>query len=135
MSPDMNVIENLWAILKSSMRYDAITNEESLYNEALRVWNDVTIETVNAMISDFQPRMQACLAVQGECLNRYKSVVRGFRKSADAGWQAAQEAAIISRKIQDFREASQTFFTKISNGQNVSEVPTRSIRAQQEQVS
>ena len=122
MSPDMNVIENLWAILKSSMRYDAITNEESLYNEALRVWNDVTIEIVNAMISDFQPRMQACLAVQGECLNRYKSVVRGFRKSADAGWQAAQEAAIISRKIQDFREASQTFFTKISNGQNVSEV-------------
>ena len=122
MSPDMNVIENIWAILKSSMQYDAITDEESLYNEAVRVWNAVTIETVNAMIQDFQPRIQACLAVQGICLNRYKTVVRGFRKPVDAGWRAAQEAAIISSQIEDFRNESQKFFTNVVIGPKAPEV-------------
>ena len=64
-SPDLNVIENVWAILKRSMKFEAITDEDSLYNEALRVWDALTIETVNLIIAEFQPRIQTCLAVRG----------------------------------------------------------------------
>ena len=116
MSPDLNVIENFWAILKSSMNYDVITDEDSLYNEALRVWNGVTVETVNAMISDFHPRLHACLAVQGECLNRHKRVVRAFRESVEAGRDAAIEEASVIAKLEEFRQASKTLFVGAGDG-------------------
>ena len=120
-SPDLNVIENVWAILKRSMKFEAITDEDSLYNEALRVWDALTIETVNLIIAEFQPRIQACLAVRGECLNRYKSVVRGFRRSVEDGLRAAQESAVISAKIKDFRDSSRIFFDNLSHARDTAE--------------
>ena len=114
MSPDLNVIENLWAILKSSMSYDVIKDEDSLYNEALRVWNGIPMTTVNATIADFHARLQACLAVRGECLNRYKNVVRAFRESAQAGYKAAQDEVAFSAKMNEFRMESQKFFDELN---------------------
>ena len=46
MSPDLSVIENLWAILKRRIDYRKVNNAATLYDEARRVWAEIPIEVV-----------------------------------------------------------------------------------------
>ena len=110
-SPDLNVIENMWAIIKSQINYGAIKDADSLYLEAKRVWDSVDMETVNKLIRDFDPRLRTCAALRGQCLNRYKPVLRGFRIGRDAGEKALQEAMRIEEKVFQFRIGSDKLFT------------------------
>ena len=110
-SPDLNVIENLWAIIKKQVNYANIRDANSLYSEANRVWESVDMQTINNLIHDFDPRLRACVAVRGQCLNRYKSVLRGFRIGGDAGVRALNEAMERDEKILQFKIASEQFFT------------------------
>lgn len=111
MSPDLNVIENLWAILKQRIAYDAIQGPDDLYNEAVKVWGEITLETINASIADFGPRIRTCREVDGECLNRYKTVLRGYRKSDEEGDRARDEWKRQKEAIGLFKQESFTFFT------------------------
>ena len=111
MSPDLNVIENLWGILKQRIRYDVIKGPDDLYNEAVNVWDQITIETINASIADFGPRLRTCREVNGECLNRYKSVLRGYRKSEEEGDRARDEWLRQKEAIALFLRQSLAFFT------------------------
>ena len=66
-SPDLNVIENLWSIIKWDANYSVIKDADSLFNEAARVWDNVSLEVINNLVGDFEPRLRACVAVQGQC--------------------------------------------------------------------
>lgn len=114
-SPDLNVIENLWAILKYEMRYDQIHDVDSMYNEAVRVWDQIPIDVVNKLMGDFLPRLRTCEAVAGECINRYKSVLRGFRQSLESGRAAMKQAIDTKEQIRQFKDQSRVFFTNRIN--------------------
>ena len=113
MSPDLSVIENLWSILKYGIVYSRVTDGDSLFAEACRVWNDITLDVVNNTMSDFVPRLQTCQMINGECLNGYKAVVRGFRQSEAQGIKAAQTFFQEQTSILSFRERSSSFFRQL----------------------
>lgn len=109
-SPDLNIIENLWSILKYSMNYGAMRNPDEMFQEAVRVWNGITIDTINKLTMDFAPRLDTCRAVKGECINRHKQVLRGFRISAEEGQRALSTSLESAEKIREFKEKSRAFF-------------------------
>ena len=109
-SPDLNVIENLWSILKSSMRYEQMQNADAMFEEAVRVWEGISLETVNNLVDDFHARLDTCQAVAGECINRHKPILRGFRVSAEHGQRALCESIDKNAKIRRFQELSRQFF-------------------------
>ena len=121
MSPDLNVIENLWGILKQQIPYDAIQGPDDLYTEAVKAWEAITVDTINASIADFGPRIRACKEVGGECLNRYKSILRGYRKSSEEGDLARDEWVRQKEAIASFKLESFKFFTEEVAGHEHSE--------------
>ena len=50
------------------------------------------MHVVNRLFDDFLPGLRTCEALNGECINRYKTVLRGFRSSLDDGKRALAEA-------------------------------------------
>ena len=90
MSPDLSVIENLWSVLKYRIDYTTVADGESLYREASRVWDEIPIDFVNNCLGDFECRLQACAALQGDCLNEHKAVLRAFRRSRECRHWANQ---------------------------------------------
>ena len=43
-SPDYNVIENMWSILKTCVFQFNITSSDALWNPALKAWNDISMD-------------------------------------------------------------------------------------------
>lgn len=111
-SPDLNVIENLWSIMKYRMRYDVIHDGDSMFSEASRVWQEISMTVIDNLVAEFSPRLHTCVAVGGECLNRYKSVLRGFRSSYDEGCKALADARKVRSDIGEFVEKSRLFFSE-----------------------
>ena len=109
-SPDLNIIENLWSIVKHSMNYADVTDADSMFGEAERVWNSISLEMINKLVDDFYPRLDACRAVKGECLNRHKAILRGFRISEEEGQRALSESCQNEQRIRSFQEQSRRFF-------------------------
>ena len=109
-SPDLNVIENLWALLKKNMDYSRISNAETLYDEAVRVLNALSIDVVNHCLEDFYPRLLACSALRGESLNEHKPVLCAFRRSTQEGLDALSASVNQQQEIQAFCTASREFF-------------------------
>ena len=70
-------------------------------------------ETTRLEVSDFVPRLQTCQMINGECLNGYKAVVRGFRQSEAQGIKAAQTFFQEQTSILSFRERSSSFFRQL----------------------
>ena len=109
-SPDLNVIENLWAIIKHEVNYTVITDGDSLFKEAARVWDSVSLTVINNLVGDFEPRLRACVAVQGQCLNRYKPVLRGYRLSQQSGDEEVQRLVSERQMMDEFIAQSTQFF-------------------------
>ena len=109
-SPDLNVIENLWSIIKREVNYSVIHDADTLFAEAARVWESVSLDVVNNMVDDFEPRLRACVAVQGQCLNRYKPVLRGFRRSEQSGEEEIQRLGREQQMMDNFLQRSRQFF-------------------------
>ena len=111
-SPDLSVIENVWAILKRQVDYTRIHDIDSLYQEALRVWDDLPLESINNCMRDFDPRLRAVEALNGESLNEHKAVLRAFRRSTAEGEQALTHERAQRSGIAKFCAASRDFFQK-----------------------
>jgi hypothetical protein len=73
-SPDLNVIENVWALLKGRMTVSNCTNEDQLWAEAQAAWDLITIEEVNRTVDSFQDRLRAVAALDGQTLNGHRAV-------------------------------------------------------------
>ena len=59
-SPDLNVIENSWSILKYKMRYEVINDADSMFTEACRVWDEIPMSVLDNLVAEFGPRLKTC---------------------------------------------------------------------------
>jgi len=59
-SPDFNVIENIWRVIKSRIKaYEhAITKKADMMAAMQTEWNKITIEEIRKLITTMQERMQ-----------------------------------------------------------------------------
>ena len=104
------MIGNFWEIVKSQIDYDAVTDADSLFQEATRPWNGVSLDSVTRAVNEFPARLNACIAVQGDCLNEHQSLLRAFQRSKGEGEREARMVEESSQRLQQFEEASLTFF-------------------------
>lgn len=63
-SPDLNPIENLWAILKKKCKFTAKTEQE-LMLEAQNAWNSINTETLHNLFSSMPARIEAVIRAKG----------------------------------------------------------------------
>ena len=64
-SPDMNVIENLWALLDKNIRSHKISNKEELKKALLEEWQKITLETTQKLVQSMPTRIQALVKAKG----------------------------------------------------------------------
>jgi transposase len=67
-SPDLNPIENLWAIIKKrrSKKFGFPTKKEELIEQIFDIWNDVNIELCEKLSDSVGRRLEACLKANGK---------------------------------------------------------------------
>ena len=65
-SPDLNIIEVVWAIMKH--RLNAIQARTLAYVKriVLQVWDELSFETINSLVEQMPKRMQAVVNKGGE---------------------------------------------------------------------
>ena len=65
-SPDLNPIENLWAILKGKIRRNIIPNRRILQEEIVKVWNnEIKDEILSKLIYSMHKRIKQCIKNKG----------------------------------------------------------------------
>ena len=68
-SPDLNIIENLWAALKERIKYDAPTNERELRASLLRNWEILTKkDRLRPFFDGLHRRYLECISKDGQKL-------------------------------------------------------------------
>ena len=108
-SPDLNVIENLWGLLKHRMTVSNCQTEDDLWREAQAAWNTITIEEVNNLIDSFHNRLRSVAALDGQALTGHRNV----QLMVNAG-QTVEEICTLRRQenehISRFCDESRRFF-------------------------
>lgn len=66
-SPDLNPIENLWAIVDRQVRNreDLPRNIKDLYQVLKTEWDQIPVETLQNLVKSMPRRIQACIAAGG----------------------------------------------------------------------
>lgn len=64
-SPDLNPIENLWAIIEARLTKRKCSNEEELFELLLRQWNSIEDELLHNLICSMPRRCQAVIDNNG----------------------------------------------------------------------
>ena len=70
-SPDLNVIEIIWAIMGSRVEKVGPQTIKELIQVLQDVWDNLTIETINALINSVKSRLQQLLANEGRQVHSY----------------------------------------------------------------
>lgn len=67
-SPDMNPIENLWAIIKArrKKKYGVPTNKSSLIDQIFDIWDSVTPELCRTLADSATSRLEMCIKRKGK---------------------------------------------------------------------
>lgn len=84
-SPDLNVIEMLWAIIKSRLNVEGISTQEELFLRIKQIWDEIPLSTINLLIQSFDSRLKTCIAINGESLNGKKKIRKMFQDSYEIG--------------------------------------------------
>lgn len=95
-SPDLNVIEIIWAVMKDNIfsaqhpqRYSTLAE---LKEAVQRAWDSISMETINALIRSFPRRLMMVIEHNGECIKEFwkhgqppleREVFAEFRESRD----------------------------------------------------
>jgi hypothetical protein len=108
-SPDLNVIENMWGILKDKMIISNCKTPDDLWNEAKRVWDAIPIEVVNKLIDSFHLRLRAVAALDGKSLNGHQKV-QSMLKGGHSVPEIREMMKEENRLLQRFLEESQSLF-------------------------
>jgi hypothetical protein len=108
-SPDLNVIENLWATLKRRMADQDSRTQDELWLQVETVWNQITIKEINHLVQSFASRLQVMITLYEESLNGQGDVHRILMDDLSA------EQIIALREeetgnIRAFTEQSREFF-------------------------
>ena len=65
-SPDLNPIENLWKILKDVVQKESLPrNRDELVKILQRVWEEVSLQTINMLITSMPFCMEAVINAHG----------------------------------------------------------------------
>jgi len=64
-SPDLNPIENLWAILEANLNRDNLTSKNSLKNAIKKTWNNTTLTQIVDLIHSMNNRRSALRKANG----------------------------------------------------------------------
>jgi hypothetical protein len=82
-SPDLNPIEQMWAILKRAISREGCTTPEELFRRAEAAWNAISQDSIDAMVQSYQTRIQAVLALQGRSLNGHRDILTEPRRKTN----------------------------------------------------
>ena len=70
-SPDLNPIENLWAILKSKLdSMERATNINMLEKQLLLAWKEISPDTLEKLIAGMPSRINKCLKLNGDYIGK-----------------------------------------------------------------
>jgi transposase len=65
-SPDLNPIENLWAILKQEIHRECLTNREEVVERAVAIWNSPTFQNhCRRLVASMHQRCFDCVRFRG----------------------------------------------------------------------
>ncbi len=72
-SPDLSPIENLWAIMKDRLDDEKIhpKTRNELKNLIQRIYNEISIEIINALIYSFDYRVEMCIDLGGNSISHF----------------------------------------------------------------
>jgi transposase len=67
-SPDLNPIENLWAIIKQkrSKKFGFPTSRDQMIEQIFEIWNDIDTELCEKLSDSVVRRLEACLKANGK---------------------------------------------------------------------
>ena len=65
-SPDLNPIENLWAIMKKKLELKNFENIDKLKVEILKIWDEVDKKICENLVSSMTKRINLCIANKGD---------------------------------------------------------------------
>jgi transposase len=65
-SPDLNVIENVWRILKQRIKKRIFRNEEHLKQGILEEWDKITLEEINDLVRTMKERIDEVILRRGK---------------------------------------------------------------------
>jgi transposase len=109
-SPDLNVIENVWAIMKSEIGQCHCETPEDLWRVAQEAWEHISIELVNNLIASFQYRLQCVQALGGQSLNGHREVQQMLSTGKYTIEQIIEMRKQESRSLLEFKCYSWDFF-------------------------
>lgn len=67
-SPDINPIENLWALLKHNVAKREPRDLDELENFIYEEWNHIPVDTIASYVSSINRRMESTVNVEGEAI-------------------------------------------------------------------
>eukprot|EP00834_Sanchytrium_tribonematis_P004588 NODE_235_length_11996_cov_1.212070.p1 type:complete len:341 gc:universal NODE_235_length_11996_cov_1.212070:7324-6302(-) len=74
-SPDLNPIEDLWAIMKRRLgKLDFPPNEDALENITLKLWESIQendLDMLENLALSFKTKLQKCLQLNGDLINKF----------------------------------------------------------------
>ena len=68
-SPDLNPIENLWAIIKHKVELENPKNVSDLKEKISKIWNEIPYEILGSLIRSVPEGLQKCIEVNGETID------------------------------------------------------------------
>ena len=114
-SPDLNVIEICWAMVKSQVDATSISSAQDLYHAAIQAWDAIPQESINSLIDSFDTRLTTCFKIGGNSLNGKKKLMKLYKTSIQAGDNYLHQIQQNSTKLKNFIRRSRIFFNQLKN--------------------
>ncbi|KAJ3437264.1 transposable element-related [Anaeramoeba flamelloides] len=70
-SPDLNPIENLWAIMDKRFSIDRPKNKKEFTKKLKKIWKEVTDELMEKLVSNMTKRLDLVIQREGESINGF----------------------------------------------------------------
>lgn len=67
-SPDLNIIENIWAIMKMRLQAKQVSTIKELEQEISEVWDNLSFQTINKLVDSIPARMKLVVEKRGETI-------------------------------------------------------------------
>lgn len=64
-SPDLNILENLWAVLKQKVNSTSPKNKNELWTEIQKAWEEIDTKLVNTLYESIPRRIEAIIKSRG----------------------------------------------------------------------
>ena len=70
-SPDLNIIETIWAIMKKRLEASPVKTIEELKRVIQEIWDNLSFETINRLVDSIPKRLRACINNMGNTVLKY----------------------------------------------------------------